>query len=113
GLCMLIRLRLAGLALQTKTTFAQALQDLAAELNKAKSASLRQDQVIVPADGIHMEPVAGSCVLDLERDEASEACEGEFNWHGHIQCKDSTRGKDKDKDKEKSNKKITRSADRN
>ena len=45
--------------------FSKGLNDLKAAIGKANLPAPQQAEVIVPAEGVHIEPVAGSCVLHL------------------------------------------------
>lgn len=112
GMCVLIPLQPAATTLPGNTTFAQGIQTLAGELAKAQPAAPRTDQVIVPAEGVHMEPVAGACVLPplptpSMSDSTTDNCDGVINFHAELKCKDKKSGKDK-ADKEPGKKSANR-----
>jgi hypothetical protein len=58
------------------------LLNLATEIGKAAVAPQRTDSVIVPSDGVHMEAVAGACILDLTKD--TGAAQSNLEMEGHI-----------------------------
>ncbi len=66
GLNVLIPLRFTALpANSTIPNFVAGLTQLNDAINKATAPAPVTGEVIVPAEGVHIEPVAGSCVLQL------------------------------------------------
>ncbi|MFE7076929.1 hypothetical protein ACFU96_43255 [Streptomyces sp. NPDC057620] len=74
GLCVLIPLQPAaaqGLGTGTgpgAAPLARAITDLVTELAKVKPPPPRVGDLVVPADGLHLEAVAGQCLLPLPKD---------------------------------------------
>jgi hypothetical protein len=94
GLCVLIPLQSA--AAQSlgagpgpgAATLSSALIGLATELAKAAPPAPRVDNVVVPADGLHMEAVAGECVLPLPKSKDQDHDVGQGKGHDQNDGRD-------------------------
>lgn len=92
GLCMLILLQPDAQNLPANIELTNDINNLITELKKVQSLPPIVNQVIVPADGIHIEPTAGECILEIPTDTEKAGCRAEFTLKGQIDsCKHDTK----------------------
>lgn len=95
GLSVLIPLQFGALpANATIPNFIAGLTQLNDAINEATVPQPLQNEVIVPAEGVHIEPVAGSCVLQLPSPGGDE--NGNEGDDGNGEKGDKGKGKSRD-----------------
>ncbi|HKY55090.1 MAG TPA: hypothetical protein VJM08_12325, partial [Anaerolineales bacterium] len=91
----------------TIPNFIAGLTQLDNAIKNAVAVEPVEAEVIVPAEGVHIEPVAGDCILDIPREAEKTGCRAEFTFKGQVDgCKndnendqhDDNGSSDKDRD---------------